>query len=150
MRIWLALLATTGLTGCVRNDPGWGGGGGGGGGGTLECSADADCGSGEVCARTHECLLPSSVYTVHTTWTLLGQPANTTTCGSSPDLGIFFTAQNGANWGYDPVPCVEGKFTVDKLPTWFDQVGLGSDQTNDAFWGTIDRSTGNATIDLPY
>jgi hypothetical protein len=88
---------------------------------------------------------------VHVTWTLQSQPASSASCTSSPDLAIFFFAPgNGANWGYEPVPCAEGKFTVDKLPTWFTQVQLGDENTNDSYSATIDRGTGAAAIDLPY
>ena len=116
----------------------------------LMCNVDADCSTGQVCARTGECLAPSDVYTVHVTWTLQGQPASQSTCTSSPDLAIFFNAANNGYWGYSPVPCVEGKFTVDKLPTWFTDVQLGLDNSSDGTWGTIDRATGTVTIDLPY
>jgi hypothetical protein len=148
-----ALPAFLVAVGCTSSDPGWTTDPGPtpGGGSTLQCSADSDCGSTMVCARTQECLPPSSVYTVHVTWTLQSMPASAATCASSPDLAIFFFAPgSGGNWGYEPVPCVEGKFTVDKLPTWFSQVELGNQNTNDGFSATIDRTSGTAAIDLPY
>jgi hypothetical protein len=86
----------------------------------------------------------SNVRAVHVTWTINGSAADATSCASSPDLDIYFyTAHEGSNWGYAPVPCREGRFTVDKLPTWFDEVELAG------AWGTIDPMTGEASIDLP-
>jgi hypothetical protein len=137
------------LVGCAQNDP-YPDPGGPGDPGAPMCTADTDCSTGQVCARTGECLATSEVYTVHVTWTLLGQPASQTSCASSPDLAIYFNAPNNGYWGYAPVPCAEGKFTVDKLPTWFNEVQLGLDNSNDGTYGTIDQATGLVTIDLPY
>jgi hypothetical protein len=153
MRLVLLLLA---LVGCMNDNTGGDpfpppGGGSGGGPGSVGCESDSQCGT-LVCARDGECLAASNIYIVHVTWTLMSQPANATTCASSPDLELFFQSSTASNWwGYSPVPCVEGKFTVDKMPVWFDQVQLGLDQTNNnGVWGRIDRATGIATIDLPF
>jgi hypothetical protein len=103
-----------------------------------------------VCARDGECLPASSVRFIHVNWTLHGQPAGGAICQSSPDLLIeFYSAGNTDQLGYAPVPCAEGKFTVDKLPTWYTRVELGRD-SDVGTSAPIDASTGNATIDLPY
>ena len=152
MRVhWLLPLA---LVGCMQSDPyppGGGGGGGGGGGTGLVCQGDSDCGGGQVCARTGECLLPTDVQTVHVTWTLQGQPASTATCASSSQLEIDFPSGNDGWWGWAPVPCDEGKFTVDKLPTWFTEADVSIDNDpGSTVTATIDAATGNASLDLPY
>ncbi len=156
-----ALLALV-LVGCVPQsssyppDPGpyyppQGGGGGGGGSATYGCTSDTQCGTGEVCARDSECLPSGDVYAVHVTWTLQGQMANSTTCASSPDLELDFTSTTAGWWGYAPVPCVEGKFSIDKLPIWYTTVQLGLEyNTAGGASGTIDMQTGTVAVDLPY
>ncbi|MGE5184174.1 MAG: hypothetical protein ACM31C_19025 [Acidobacteriota bacterium] len=152
------------LAGCVQQDPyppGGGGGGGGyyppppsgGDGGTsYGCTSDASCGSGNVCARTFECLPASEVYAIHVTWTLQGQAASSTTCATAPDLQINFTGTDGLWWGYAPVPCIEGKFSIDKMPIWYTTVQLERDSqdTTQGATAAIDSTTGAAALDLPY
>ncbi len=164
-----------GLVGaCVTQDTGYGGGYGGnpgggyggdpgggyspgsGGGGGYGCSQDSDCnvgsGSGNVCARDEECLPASEVWTVHVTWTVSGQPASAATCTSTPDLQLFFgeVGESGWDFGFAPVPCAEGEFTIDKLPTFYTQVGLLQDMTDSGgATGTFDGS-GDSALDLPY
>src|SRR5512140_1252468 len=92
--------------------------------GTLEgkCQSDSACSGGDVCARSGACLPPSQVHPVHVTWTLRGMPADRTTCGATLDLQIGFGMDAGIDvLQYAPVPCIEGKFTVDKLPNWYTQ-----------------------------
>ena len=150
MRV-LVLLALVGCMADPQPDPYPPGGGGGGGGGGVQCQVDTDCGSGQVCARTGECLLPSDVETVHVTWTLQGQAASTTTCASSPQLEIDVPGGDGSWWGWAPVPCDEGKFTVDKLPTRFSEADVSiENDPGSTVTATIDAATGNASLDLPY
>jgi hypothetical protein len=160
----IALLLAVALAGCVQpQDPGPGGGGGGGGyypppdpppgppGTGYGCTADSQCGTGYVCARTYECLMPSQVRTIHAIWTMQGVMANQTSCANAPDLEIDFSGSGADPWGYAPVPCVEGKFTIDKMPTRYSYILLGRE--GDATGGDgaqIDATTGNAMIDLPY
>jgi hypothetical protein len=153
------------LAGCIIEPPdsgsdypppggggGWGSGWGGGGGDTgYGCHADTECGGGYVCARNGECLAPSSVRIVRTTWTLKDQPAADATCTNAPKLAISFSTAGGTDlFGFSPVPCDAGKFTVDKLPTRFTLVSLmrAGDDTGGAS-GTFNVD-GNATVNLPY
>ncbi|HEY1553972.1 MAG TPA: hypothetical protein VGF94_04010 [Kofleriaceae bacterium] len=148
-------------TGCVQDDstpsyptdPGgpYDPGQGSGGGIDYGCQHDSDCGAGYVCARTYECLAPDEVRTVHIAWTLEGQPATATSCSSSPDLEVDFDFGGGAWWGWAPVPCVEGVFTIDKMPTIDNEVSvsLAEDQGTQT-QGLIDATTGKVTIDLPF
>lgn len=162
MRLGLAALL---LTGCIIEPPdsgypppgsgggggGWGNGWGGSGGSSdYRCHADNDCSSG-VCARNGECLAASAVRVVRTTWTLAGAPASDDACASAPKLAITFTTTGGGEiFGFAPVPCDAGKFTVDKLPTRFTTVMLG--RVNDDYGGAsaMFDSEGNAAVDLPY
>src|ERR1044071_3304892 len=81
------------------------------------CS-DESCGSGSVCARNHACWPADQVRTVHADWTGRGMPASSTTCAGAPSLMIAFVESSspGLRLSYAPVPCVEGRFTIDKLP----------------------------------
>src|SRR5689334_1422886 len=82
----------------------------------LSCDVDRDCSGGDVCTRTGSCQPASQVRAVHVNWTVKGGPASEAACAPSPDLQINFgvNAEN-AVFGFSPVPCVQGKFTVDKL-----------------------------------
>lgn len=154
----LAIALLLAGTGCVQDDttpsypidPG-DPGQGSGGGIDYGCMADADCPTGNVCARTFECLPSDEVRVVHIAWTLEGQPANQTSCSSSPDLEVDFDFGGGAWWGWAPVPCAEGVFTIDKMPTVDNEVSisLAEDQSTQTP-GLIDATTGKVTVDLPF
>ncbi len=91
------------------------------------CTTDSQCGN-NVCARDGECLPATEIMSVKVTWTIRGQAASATTCASSPDLLLQFDGVSyGDSFGYAPVPCMEGQFTEDKLPTRFQQVDIGLD-----------------------
>jgi hypothetical protein len=162
MRIAVAAVL---LTGCIIEPPdsgpdypppgsgdgGWGSGWGGGGGSSgFGCHADSECPSTSVCARNGECLAASAVRTVRTTWTLRDQAASDTTCTSSSKLSITFSASSDGVFGFAPVPCDAGKFTVDKLPTRYGLVTLR--RVNEDYGGVSASfdSDGNALVDLPY
>lgn len=164
LRVWPLVLGLLG--GClttVTQPPGgddYGGGYGGGGWGSGEggtggttgygCHADADCGSSYVCARDGECLTKDSVRIIHVVWTLDHEPASQASCASAPaPLELSFSDQfGGSTFGFAPVPCVEGKFTIDKMPDLYTDVAFGP-QYGTAVTGTFD-ATGTATLDLPY
>ena len=59
---------------------------------------------------------------------------------------MTFIDPNGNEFGFSPVPCVEGRFTVDKLPNNYTTVRLRHGST----WQTaaIDPMTGDAVFDL--
>lgn len=159
MRLGLAMLL---LTGCIIEPPdsggdypsgggGWGSGGGGSGPIEYGCHADSDCSASTVCARTGECLSPSSVHAVHALWTVGGDPASDASCTDAPKLDITFADLGGGDtFGYSPVPCDAGKYTVDKLPTRYEMVTLS--RAGDYYGGATARFDldGNATLDLPY
>ena len=164
LRLWPLVLGLVG--GCFTESSGSGGGGYGGGddgwgtgtGGTggpisYGCSADADCGTGNVCARDGECLASTDVQIIHVTWTISGQPASTSTCSSFPNLDITFTG-NGKDgyeqFGFAPVPCMEGKFTVDKMPKRYTTVALEPDCLCKTADSSAFDATGSATLDLSF
>lgn len=124
-------------------DSGWMGSGGDP---IYGCRQDSECGA-QVCARDGECYPAASIRLVTTTWTVRGEVASTTTCATHPDLFIHFETSNGASFGYAPVPCKNGKFTIDKLPSSYTRVELGG---NGSGFGSVASitSTGTATIDL--
>ena len=115
------------------------------------CESDAACGTGNVCARDGACVAAEDVVVAHVAWTLSGAPANAQTCANLLDLDIQFVDQADDYWfGFSPVPCVEGKFTIDKLPKWYTQVGLGPIGDRTGASGFLDGTTGVVSIDLPY
>jgi hypothetical protein len=164
MRFALAALL---LTGCVIEPPdsgpdypppgggdgGWGSGWGGSGGNTgYGCRSDAACGSGNVCARDGSCTTSANVRVVHANWTTRGVAPSEASCTSARNLDITFSGGVTASdhFGFSPVPCKLGKFTVDKLPMRYTTVTLA--RAGDYYGGdtaTFD-SSGNALLDLQY
>jgi hypothetical protein len=94
-----------------------------GGHSSTSCTLDTQCQSGEVCARDEQCSPASQVRALKITWTIRGAPASATTCASSPSFSLWFDSP-GLSFGFEPVPCMEGQFTIDKLPLDYDQVSL--------------------------
>src|SRR6516162_2869484 len=89
------------------------------------CAMDSDCGN-NVCARDGECLPADQVRSVKLTWTIRGMAANAMTCAPTPDFYIQFDGDGaGDTFGYAPVPCMEGQFTIDRLPTRFGGAEMG-------------------------
>lgn len=112
-----------------------------------DCKRDEECSGGEVCARDSHCSLQSDVRQVDVTWTVRGAAASVMTCGAHPDLYISFIGNDSSDTlGFSPVPCKNGQFIIDKLPTRFRQVELGVEN------GTRDvvsiSASGTATLDL--
>ena len=112
MRAQLALAAVlAGLAGC-------------GGDGSSMCTTDSQCG-GDVCARDGECLPAASVRMAKLSWTIQGMAASAQTCAASPSFSIYFdSSTTDESFGFEPVPCQEGQFTIDKLPERFDLVEI--------------------------
>jgi hypothetical protein len=160
IRVWPLVLGLVG--GCITPSggpttdngggyTGWGSGYGGSGGSTsYGCHVDTDCGGALVCARTGECLGARQVRVVHVSWTVNARLASAATCINAPDLEITFGAYTDGQFGFAPVPCVEGTFTVDKLPTTYATVNLErAYEYGGGVAGSFD-STGSALLDLPY
>jgi hypothetical protein len=95
----------------------------GGGSDTTNCTDDA-C-SPNVCARNGECDPASDIRTLHVVWTVNSMAADATTCAPAPDLELDFISDFEDSFGFAPVPCMEGAFTIDRIPTRFTQVELG-------------------------
>lgn len=98
------------VAGCPRSDPG-------------PCTTDADCGD-FVCARDGECLSAAEVRRVQIVWTVHGMPASATTCAAIPDLYLQLDSPSDS-FGFEPVPCMAGQFTIDKLPRRYYGAELG-------------------------
>jgi hypothetical protein len=112
---YAAFALVAGLSACSLSSSGTGG----------ECVNDQQCGD-DVCARSGECLAPSSVRQVVVKWTMNGATADSATCAEHPNLSIQF---NGSEYSdmlrFAPVPCRSGSFFVDHLPKRYVQVELG-------------------------
>ena len=110
------------------------------------CVKDSTCPSGEVCARSDDCYVPSELRAVHVSWTVGGMPASATTCSGVSQLQISFNGGGGGNLAFAPVPCEEGKFSIDKLPKSYSHVMLGHGSS----WGSgAFDDAGDASLDLP-
>jgi hypothetical protein len=110
----------------------------------LYCSHDSDCDHGEVCAHDNQCLSTDQVYDVHITWTIDGQSPSGATC----NLSINFSNGNYKDdFGYLPLPCAEGEFSIPKLPTDYATVELELADGNDSQTMSIARD-GTANFDL--
>ncbi len=95
-------------------------------GGPSPCTTDGDC-SGEVCARDEQCYPASQIRSVVITWTVSGAAPTAASCAAIPNLVLEFDSSDlVSGFEFEPVPCIEGKFTLDKLPTIYTQVDLGS------------------------
>lgn len=114
-----------------------------------DCTRDDSCRNGEVCARSGGCYPASQIRSIQVTWTLDGMPASAETCGASQDLEIDFHGRDGGSLGFAPVPCVAGKFSIDKLPVSFTSVRLGSNRSHWAT-GELDAITGEVALDLAF
>jgi hypothetical protein len=130
-------LAFVFLVGCVRPSSGPPG----------QCGNG--CGADLVCTRDGQCLPPDEVRAVHINWTVSGAPASATSCAAAPDLRLDFRNRSGAQFGFEPVPCAQGKFTVDVLPTDYDTVLLGRPSDRALQQAMIDAA-GDAMLNLPY
>lgn len=88
--------------------------------------ADGDCNGSLVCARDGNCVPASDVRVVRVTWTVRGGMANESSCASSPDLYVMFSGfEPGDSFGFEPVPCAAGVFTIDRLPNRYTSVEIG-------------------------
>lgn len=138
--------------GSSGSSTGWGSGYGGGGGTSgYGCESDSACGTGYVCARDGECLSAASVHIIHVDWTIKGQPASDATCINAPKLDVTFQASTTYDqFGFSPVPCNAGRYTIDKMPTRFTNVTLA--RAGDGYGGDsgVFDADGNAQLDLPY
>ncbi|HEU4734551.1 MAG TPA: hypothetical protein VFT22_41960 [Kofleriaceae bacterium] len=119
----------------------------------AECRADGDCVDGDLCTRNNVCVEASRVRAVQVNWTVNGQPASRTACAASADLENLQVdldapdTEINPHLAFSPVPCEEGRFNVDKLPTSFDRVRVGNRPLG---WQSarLDAVTGEATLDL--
>ena len=91
------------------------------------CTTDGDC-SGDVCTRDGLCTAPADVRAVKITWTVSGMAASAQSCTGKADLFVQFDGDSALDYlGFAPVPCAQGVFSVDKLPTRYRTVELGID-----------------------
>nr|HEX4317545.1 hypothetical protein [Kofleriaceae bacterium] len=110
------------------------------------CQSDTTC-SPDVCARDGECLPASDVRSIRVTWTVDGSAANATSCTTIPSLFLEFNGGPQDGVGFAPVPCMEGNFSVDKMPSRFDDVQIGID--NGGFLGDSEfDGSGDVSFDL--
>ncbi|HEY4244309.1 MAG TPA: hypothetical protein VGM88_31060 [Kofleriaceae bacterium] len=103
-------------------------GGDDGGGSNLPpggfCESDSQCESGTVCARDGECIAPEYTTSLTVYWQINSGPANATTCVDANLVLDFFGYDSFDSFGFEPVPCKEGQFFLDKIPTRYQTVEL--------------------------
>lgn len=83
------------------------------------CSADGECGAGEVCSRSGECLSADAIAPpVTLSWTINNAVANNASCASHPVMHLVLISDNGA----DPsltltIACASGAgLVLDRIP----------------------------------
>jgi hypothetical protein len=113
------------------------------------CNDHVPCEADLVCARNGLCVPPDQVRAVHVTWTVSGAPASPTSCAAAPDLVLVLRSGGGLHLEFTPVPCAEGEFSVDRLPTEYDSVELGRESDRAPPRAAFDAA-GNAMLNLPY
>lgn len=113
------------------------------------CRDDADC-PGQVCARDRACYPADRVRFARVTWTVGGKVATSLSCGDLIELHLeLATAADDDGFGFAPVACRAGAFTIDKLPTRYTQAHLGENGATLAWSAPIDAATGEAAIAIP-
>ncbi len=134
----VALLAVLALAGCPQQQP------------DGACDEDVECNEGHVCARgDHFCVEPDEVRTTRTEWTLNGQPPSAATCQGFALFIQFQSSDNDDDFGFSPVPCETGVFSVDKLPVRYRAVEVGFEGGSTSDRASFDTD-GNAFIDLVF
>ena len=123
MRVAAIALAAAALGGCFPE-------------GNYECDLDPDCSGGEVCARTHECVLASEVRAVTIRWTVDGQTDTRAACVAVGMSDLEITFQSGTETvRYAPVPCDGGLYFMDKLPLRFNFASLTGSANSGTYYG---------------
>jgi hypothetical protein len=119
--------------------------------GGFYCQADTDCPASEECTRTSECLPAADVRSDVINWTVNAMPANATTCGTLTGFSLTFADHGIGATTFEPVPCAEGKFSIDKVDAAYDSVYLQDSAGAGTTWqGLIDQATGIANIDITF
>ena len=96
------------------------------------------------------CTTSTTVRVVHVNWTVNDATATVASCTHAPDLAITFADAQGYQFGFAPVPCKAGRYTIDKMPSHYTRVTLSrSGDYNGGANGQFD-TTGNVSLDLPY
>lgn len=95
-----------------------------------DCRQDADCASGQTCARTHECV-SGTLVTARISWTVNGQAVTPTsydacTAASIDHLEVSFADPNFGDVTYSPVECKLGQILFDKMPPRFYRVTVSA------------------------
>ena len=85
--------------------------------GEKACELDSECDSGEVCARSAECLPESRVRKVQVRWTIEGEAPVEANCARVGPLEIKFMSTRDDLINYTPLACEAGLFTLDKMPS---------------------------------
>ena len=116
--------------------------------GGPECGAGIACASDEVCANTMECWPAGDTHAVTVRWTIGGAAPSASNC---PDPSFMLTIWEGGAEGrtWHPVPCANGQFGFDKLPTIYDQVSVTVDNVGTMAFGDVPAAGGDVLIDLP-
>lgn len=115
-----------------------------------DCNEDVECDDGLVCARgDHLCVTPGEVRMTRTTWTIGGDPPDLGNCQGFTLYIQFLSTLDQDDFGFSPVPCETGVFTVDKLPNRYRSVEVGVEGGGEFDSASFDGE-GNATLNLVF
>jgi hypothetical protein len=111
---------------------------------TGACNGGRGCDASLVCTRDDRCLPSDQVRAVHVTWTVAGAAPTAASCAAAPDLALDLRRSSGGhNLEFAPVPCVEGRFSVDRLSMEYDRVALRPERSS-----KVQDAAGNAALNL--
>ena len=86
------------------------------------CDDQIQCGSGMICAHTHECLAADEVHAVTIRWTIAHDAPNATACTGIAEMNVGYerTDDPTDRIVFAPVDCAAGSFPNDKWPVRYD------------------------------
>jgi hypothetical protein len=92
------------------------------------CKVDGDCGV-VVCDNSSICTDMGMLRKVQVSWTINGSIPGASNCTGVARLEVEFQALDGAAFGYGPVPCTAGLFSLLKMPSKFVKAKLTAIRT---------------------
>ena len=92
-----------------------------------------------TCAPATASACPADqVAPIRVNWTIDGQAPTAALCANQPDWYLDFNDTYQQGFGFAPVPCMAGVFSVDKMPTRYFMVEMGVENGQSLASGQFD------------